>query len=68
MFGNSYRFRVGDIVRLPGDTTFWTVEWRGQLVLGPAGRRYRVDVYWLGPPHWDCYYEDEILSISQLPF
>jgi len=68
MFGSGYRFRVGNIVHLPGNTTFIEIRWRGQLLLGPPGRRYRVNVYWLGAPHWDCYYEDEILAIGQLPF
>ena len=67
MLGHNYRFCVGDIVHLPGDATFCVVQWRGQLVLGPAGRRYRVSVYWLGEPHWDCYYEDEVLAVGQLP-
>ena len=73
MFGNlfggtNYKFDVGNIVHLPGDTTFVEIRWRGYLVLGPPGQRYRVPVYWLGPPHWDCYYEDEIRAIGQLPF
>ena len=69
MFGYSfYRFQVGDIVHLFGNTTFVEVQWRGYLLLGPAGQRHRVAVYWLGELHWDCHYEDEIISIGQLPF
>jgi len=68
MFGNGYRFRVGDIVHLPASSTFIEVRWRGQLLLEPPGQRYRVNVYWLGAPHWDCHYEDEVLAVGQLPF
>ena len=68
LFGAGYRFAVGDIVHLPPCSTFVEVRWRGQLLLGPPGRRYRVNVYWLGPPHWDCLYEDDLLAIGQLPF
>jgi hypothetical protein len=39
----------------------------GYLRVGPLGQR-RVPVYWLGEPHWDCYYEDELLPIESLPF
>lgn len=62
MFSSGYRFRVGDIVYLPASLTFVEVWWRGQL-LGPIGQRYRVNVYWLGAPHWNCYYEDEVLGV-----
>ncbi|NKI91590.1 hypothetical protein [Hymenobacter artigasi] len=68
MFGHSYLFRVGDIVQLPASSTFIEIQWRGQLQLGPPGQKERVDVYWLGEPHWDCYYEEELLAIGQLPF
>jgi hypothetical protein len=68
MFGNGYRFCVGDFIHLPGDKIFFEIHWRGQLLLGSPGRRYRVNVYWLGEPHWDCHYEDEISPVNQLPF
>ena len=59
---------MGDIVHLPGDTTFFEIRWRGQLLLGPPGQRYRVAVYWLRELHWDCYCEEEILAVGSLPF
>jgi hypothetical protein len=44
------------------------VQWRGYLLLGPPGQRKRYPVYWLGEGTWDCYYEDEILPVNQMPF
>jgi len=68
LFGPRYQYRVGDFVHLPGDTLIWEIRWRGYLLLGPPGQRRRVPVYWLGEVCWDCYYEDELLPLNQMPF
>ena len=68
MATHSFRFAVGSPVHFGGRSPFFEVVWRGVLVLGPVGGRYRVAVYWLGGDTWDCYYEDQLWSIGQHPF
>lgn len=66
LFGPGYRFAVGEGVFLTTRNIFFQVQWRGYLRV--PGQRRRVPVYWLGEPHWDCHYEDELLPIDSLPF
>lgn len=44
------------------------MRWRGYLLLGLPGQRKRYPIYWLGEPDWDCYFEDELMSLTELPF
>lgn len=62
-----YRFDLSSIVHFGRGAAYYEVRWRGQLVLGDAGRRYRVDVYRLAGPLYECYYGDELWSIGQYP-
>jgi len=56
------RYTVGNVVQLVRGGTAHAVSWRGQIVVGYAGRTSRVWVYRLDNGHWDCYYEDELHS------
>lgn len=66
LLGPRYQFAVGEAVTLLACNTFYYVLWRGALRV--PGQRKRMPVYWLGEPHWDCYYEEELLPINALPF
>ena len=68
MFGQQYRFDLGSIVHFGAGGRYYEVRWRGEVVAGEPGRRYREAVYWLGGDTWDCYYGDQLWSIGQYPF
>ncbi|MBF9140869.1 hypothetical protein [Hymenobacter properus] len=60
-----FGYDVGNLVQLRWPGPVYVVRWRGWVMTRlPNGMNHRMAVYWLGPPHWDCYFEDELRPIG----
>ena len=60
-----FGYEVGSLVQLRENGTIYEVRWRGWVFVPTPGGRRREAAYWLGPGHWDCYYEERLKPIGQ---
>lgn len=61
----TFAYELRDLVQAAWDAPVRAVTWRGWVLDGPPGARYRLAVYGPDDGHWDCYWEAELFPLGQ---